>query len=111
MLDISGTNENTKSKKELEKFLADLVPAIDMKAVGKPIFKRFGEPDKYGYSVVQIIVTSAITFHIIDQSHTAYLDVFSCKDFDPEIVIKMVKERFGADDIKKRFVYRDARDA
>jgi len=108
MLDISGCNDNIKDGEKLTQFIKDLVEAIKMKAVGEPVIKKFGRDGLFGYSVVQLIETSSITFHLIEETMTAYLDVFSCKDFDQEIVIAMVKERFGTKRIKKRFVYRDA---
>lgn len=108
MLDISGCNDNIKDGGKLTQFIKDLVKAINMKAVGEPIIKQFGDNDLFGYSVVQLIQTSSITFHLINKTMTAYLDVFSCKDFDQQTVIDMVKERFGTKHIKKKFMYRDA---
>lgn len=108
MLDISGCNDNIKDGDKLTKFIKDLVKAIDMKAVGDPVIKKFGSGSLFGYSVVQLIETSSITFHLIEETMTAYLDVFSCKDFDQDAVIDMVKDRFGAEHIKRKFLYRDA---
>ena len=44
-------------------------------------------PQAAGYSLVQLIETSAITGHFCDASGDAYLDIFSCKDFDPATAI------------------------
>lgn len=109
MLDISGCNDGIENKDDLKKFIKKLVKAIDMKAVGEPIIKYLlpGDP-KEGYSVLQLIETSSITFHLINKTKTAYLDVFSCKDFDQDVVVDMIKDTFGAKHIKKQFRYRDA---
>src|SRR5262245_51794966 len=54
-----------------------------MKAYGAPLLERFAEhlPEAAGYSLVQLIETSAITGHFCDLSGDAYIDIFSCKDF------------------------------
>lgn len=108
MLDLDGCNDNIKNGKKLKEFIKDLVDAIDMIAVGKPTMKRFGRDGLMGYSIVQLIETSSITFHLIEETMTAYLDVFSCKDFDQQTVVDMVKEMFEPEHIKKKFIYRDA---
>jgi S-adenosylmethionine/arginine decarboxylase-like enzyme len=66
-----------------------------------------GEPNQ-GYSVMQLITTSNITAHFVDSDSTAYIDVFSCKDFDLEIVKSVVNDYFKPIQIKETFIYRDA---
>lgn len=109
LIDAAGCNANIESEQEIRDFLKELVPAIDMKAVGKPVVKDLlaGDP-KAGFSAMQLIETSSITFHLVNGSRTCYLDVFSCKDFDQEDVIKILKKHFGCSKIKRRFLYRDA---
>jgi S-adenosylmethionine/arginine decarboxylase-like enzyme len=80
-----------------------------MVAVGKPIIKYLCEDDpKSGYSLVQLIQTSNITAHFMDQDHTAYFDVFSCKEFDPAIVEAIVNKYFSPTNIKSNFLTRQA---
>lgn len=109
LLDISGCNEEIKDKGAIIEFIKDLVKAIDMKAVGEPVVKDFAEGTPLGgFSAMQLIETSSITMHLVNSSMTAYLDVFSCKDFDTKAAVDLVKERFGAKNVKQRFLYRDA---
>ena len=109
LLDISGCNEETRDKNAITEFIKDLVKAIGMKAVGEPVVKDFAEGTPLGgFSAMQFIETSSITAHFVNSSRTAYLDVFSCKDFDQNAAIELVKERFGAKSVKQRFLYRDA---
>ena len=61
-----------------------------MKAYGEPILEHFAvhDPKAAGYSLVQLIETSAITGHFVDKTGEAFLDIFSCKSFDhPKAVI------------------------
>jgi len=110
ILDMSGIDIKAgKDKETIERFFKQLVPAIDMKAVGPLIIKYLiPEQSNAGYSALQLIETSDITFHIADKKGLAFLDVFSCKTFDPDIVINMAKQYFKPKKIRDRFIYRDA---
>ena len=68
-----------------------------MEADGPPVLQRFAEhvPEAAGYSLVQLIETSAITGHFCDKSGDAYIDVFSCKDFDTAAALDVVRSRSG----------------
>ena len=87
ILTAISCNENIIDKDAILKFLTTLVPKIDMVAYGKPIIERFGQGIEAGISAVQLIETSAIIVHTNDLAKDAYLDVFSCKGFNEEIVI------------------------
>ena len=67
-----------------------------MKAYGAPVLQHFAEhvPEAAGYSLVQLIETSAITGHFCDVSGDAYIDIFSCKDFDADAAIEVVRATF-----------------
>ena len=62
-----------------------------MKAYGPPVLEHFAEhiPEAAGYSLVQLIETSAITEHFY-----AYIDIFSCKDFEAEPPVSVVRTAF-----------------
>jgi S-adenosylmethionine/arginine decarboxylase-like enzyme len=111
ILDCSGFNDGIESPDTIKKFMKELVEEIDMEAVGEPIIKYFPpKPDpKSGYTIVQLIVTSSIVCHFMDQDHTGYVDVFSCKDFNPDDVDRVMKKYFGNKlKIKSRFIERTA---
>ena len=91
-------------------FNAELVKRIDMKAFGEPKIVRFGDGDKYGYTLVQLIETSNIMAHFVEETNDIYLDVFSCKDFEAETVEELVKEYFSPEHIDTTVLIRQARD-
>lgn len=62
---------------------------------GKPRVVMFGTGNKKGYTLVQLIETSNITGHFVEETDDMYLDVFSCKTFDQEIVRDTVNYYFG----------------
>ena len=108
LLDMGDCNENVSSKNAITIFVKELVDAIEMKAYGEPIVVHFAEHsyEAAGYSLVQLIETSAITGHFSDNNRDAYLDIFSCKSFDKNIVIKVVKKHFAPQRIRTAFVER-----
>ena len=59
----------------ITRFAKTLVEQIDMKAYGEPQVIHFGEDDKLGYTLVQLIETSNICAHFCDDSGNFYLDV------------------------------------
>ena len=66
----------------IKHFVKDLVRDIEMVSFGECIVVKFGEGKLEGYSMVQLIQTSCITGHFADANSSAYLNVFSCKEFD-----------------------------
>jgi S-adenosylmethionine/arginine decarboxylase-like enzyme len=57
---------------------------------------------------VQLIETSNITAHFVEENNSMYLDVFSCKDFDPQVVEEAVKEFFDAKYFNRKVILRQA---
>jgi S-adenosylmethionine/arginine decarboxylase-like enzyme len=107
MITAVSCNENLLDLKTITSFLKDLVPAIDMIAYGEPIAARFGEGIEVGISAVQLITTSAITLHTNDAAGDMYLDVFSCKWFDEDVVRDVVKQYFGPEHMTSNVVLRE----
>ena len=97
-----------RSKSMIEAFSHNLVKKIDMVAYGTPQVIMFGTGNKKGYTLVQLIETSNITGHFVEETDDMYLDVFSCKEFDPETVEEVVAWYFAPKNIDTKFVSRDA---
>lgn len=89
-------------------FSKTLVNEIDMVAYGQPMIKHFGDGNKAGYTLVQLIETSNICAHFVEETDDIYLDVFSCKRFDPETVERVVKRYFAPATTSKFFIMRQA---
>jgi S-adenosylmethionine decarboxylase len=109
MLDVAECNDNIKDRDQIYKFVKDLVQRIDMVAHGEPVIEYLLPGDaKEGYSLMQLITTSNICAHFIEPDHTAYFDIFSCKEYDIEVAIQCVRDYFGAGKIKTHFLHRQA---
>lgn len=108
-LDCAGCSHAAiTSEKVIYDFTKQLVKDIDMVAYGEPQIVKFGSGDKAGYTLVQLIETSNICAHFVDENDTAYIDVFSCKLYDQQVVEDLVVEYFGAKRIRKNFLTRQA---
>ena len=79
-----------RSKLAIQAFARTLVREIDMVAYGEPQVIHFGSGNKAGFTLVQLIETSNICAHFVEETNDMYLDVFSCKEFDPDTVKKVV---------------------
>lgn len=80
----------------LEQFIAEIITVIGMKAHGPCHIDQFGEGSLHGLSAMQFIETSSITVHLDDVGNRAFVDVFSCKDFDAERAQEFAQNFFGA---------------
>ena len=96
IVNAAGCSPNTiRCATNISKFSKELVKRIDMVAYGLPQIVMFGTGNKKGYTLVQLIETSNITAHFVEETDDMYLDVFSCKDFDPHVVTGVVAEFFN----------------
>jgi S-adenosylmethionine/arginine decarboxylase-like enzyme len=95
------------SRENVYNFTKRLVKDIDMEAYGEPEIVYFGQGDKSGYTMQQLISTSNICAHFVDEYKAIFLDVFSCKPYDEKIVIDLMKEYFSCRDVNTRMITRD----
>jgi S-adenosylmethionine/arginine decarboxylase-like enzyme len=97
-----------RSKETIRAFVKELVKTIDMVAFGPPQIVMFGTGHKKGYTLVQLIETSCISAHFVEEFNDVYLDVFSCKDFKQADALAVFKKYFGPASVKTRFLTRKA---
>lgn len=114
-LDARGANlESIKSAEVIEKFVKDLVVRIDMVPYGEPQIVHFGHDNKAGYTLVQLISTSNICAHFVEDdgnnngTGSYYFDCFSCKPFDIQTVVDCCREYFGNESEKITYLTRQA---
>jgi len=96
-IDVYDCNPETiRSADAIRRFVVELCDLIEMKRFGETTVVHFGEDERVtGYSMVQLIETSMISGHFANQTNAAYLDVFSCKPYDPDIVRNFAERFFG----------------
>lgn len=114
ILDLHGCDISKFNRKSLRAYFKKLCKAIDMNRcalyfwddVGVPEKEKQNLPHTKGTSAVQFILTSNITIHTLDLLKAAYINIFSCKQFDREVAEKITKEWFGAKKCRTIFVER-----
>jgi S-adenosylmethionine/arginine decarboxylase-like enzyme len=101
-LDLHGCNGKIDNADAVKIYVVELCELIKMKRYGPCLIERFGAPgtDLEGLSMFQFIETSCISGHFSPSTKSAYINVFSCADFDPEVVRKFSEKYFGAHDTK-----------
>ena len=91
-------------------WIKTLVKDIDMEPIGEPRIEYTAAefPDKAGFTAIQVIVTSSIVAHFIDSTGDAYIDVFSCKPFNNDVVIESINKAFSPKRIRTNYLTRQA---
>lgn len=82
--------------KVISRFVRELIKKLKMKKVGPTQIKRFGHGKLRGYSMIQFIETSTIVAHFDEFGNRAFIDVFSCKEYNPKLVTAFCKKFFKA---------------
>lgn len=107
-VDLYGCNPETiRDAGAIKKYVDDLSKLIEMKQFGETQIINFGEDEKVaGYSMVQLIETSLISGHFANKTNSAYIDIFSCKYYEPSVVAEFTKKFFEAEEIKMHYILR-----
>ena len=105
VLDLTGCpRDRLTSAQHVKNWVMHLVEAIDMKAYGEPIVEHFAthSHDAAGFTVLQLIETSNICAHFAENLGQVYIDVFSCKPFEPDTVVALCREYFDPSHVDQR---------
>lgn len=107
-IDLHNCNPQTiRDAEKIKQFVYELCERIEVKRFGECTVVHFGEdPRVSGYSMVQLIETSLVSAHFANETNTTYLDVFSCKYFNPQVVADYAKEYFDASDANLKHTLR-----
>lgn len=99
--------ELIRSADAIKDFVVQLCDLIEMKRYGDTVVVHFGEDEKVaGYSMTQLIETSLISAHFANLTNNVYLDIFSCKYYEPEIAAEFSKKFFKGKDFALNVVLR-----
>ena len=83
-------------------FLKSLVKRVDMRILAGPLTGREdGGPDRSGVSGVVILYESHAAIHTYPWLGGAFVDIFSCREFDHEVVLGVFDEFFGAHRVRE----------
>jgi S-adenosylmethionine decarboxylase len=91
----------------IKDFVIQLCELIEMKRFGDPLIVHFGENERVaGFSMTQLIETSLISAHFANQTNNVYLDIFSCKYYEPVTAAQFAKNFFKGTDYNINVILR-----
>jgi len=105
---------STFNRESLDSYFEKLCKAIKMVKceryfwddVGVPKEEQQTSPHTKGTSAVQFILTSTIVIHTLELMEAAYINIFSCKEYDAGVAEQITREWFGAEECKTHFIER-----
>ncbi len=111
-LTIDGYGADPKrlgDEKFIHRFLDFLPTEIKMTKIMGPCTMTYHggkKPDEWGVSGFVIIAESHISIHTFPSKGYFSVDIFSCKEFDAEKAVEIVKEIFSAKKAEVNFLWR-----
>jgi S-adenosylmethionine/arginine decarboxylase-like enzyme len=114
LLDLHECDPSTFNRRSLDHFFTELCEIIDMERcvvhfwddVGVPEDQQQTEPHTKGTSAVCFILTSSIVVHTLDLLGAVYINIFSCKSFDPAAATSFSEQWFKGHSIQSTFLRR-----
>ncbi len=114
VLDLHKCEPDTFNRESIDMFFTELCETIDMEKcevhfwddVGVPVDEQQTEPHTKGTSAVCFILTSTIVIHTLDLLKTVYVNIFSCKEYDPNAAAEFTKNWFNGEIKNTTFIER-----
>ena len=114
ILDLHYCDSMTFTRNSIKNYFRKLCELIDMERCklcwwddyGLPTEECQTEPHLKGTSAIQFILTSNITIHTLDLLSKAYINIFSCKDFDTDVAIKFSADWFKGEIVNSHVIER-----
>ncbi len=114
ILDLHGCDVSRFNRKKIKKYFVQLCALIDMERCklswwddhGLPPEDCQTEPHLKGTTAVQFIMTSNIVIHTLDLLGAVYVNIFSCKEFDPKVAEEFTAEWFKGTVVNSHFIDR-----
>lgn len=114
ILDLHNCNPDKFTRESIGQYFIDICELIDMQRadlhwwddLDLPEDERETEPHLKGTSAIQFIKTSNITIHTLDILKNVYLNIFSCKDFDPQVAKDFSEKWFEGQAVTHQVIIR-----
>ena len=114
ILDLHGCDAELFNREHIDKFFTDLCTLIEMEKcevhfwddVGVPVEEQQTRTHAKGTSAVCFILTSTIVIHTLDLLGVVYVNIFSCKSFDPDAAGEFTSRCFDAASCNNTFIER-----
>ncbi len=102
ILDLHNCDPSIFNRKDIEDYFIELCELINMQREDLHFWDDEGVPEEEketlphlkGTTAIQFIKTSNITIHTLDLMKNVYLNIFSCKDFNVDLVANFSEDWF-----------------
>jgi len=116
VLDLHGCDKQRFNRKSIDAFFTELCDLIDMEKcdvhfwddVGVPEDEKQTSPQTTGTSAVCFILTSTIVIHTLDLLGSVFVNIFSCKSFEPDAARDFTVSWFKASACRDTWIERTA---
>lgn len=114
IIDLHKCDTDMFIRKSIRNYLKKVCELIDMERcklhwwddLYTPENEKETAPHLVGTTVIQFIKTSNITIHTLDLLKTAYINLFSCKDYDDNAVVSFSKNWFKGTVVNRQTIRR-----
>lgn len=114
IIDMHECDSKMFTRKHIRNYFKKICDLIDMERcklcwwddLYTPENEKETEPHLVGTTAIQFIKTSNITIHTLDILRSVYLNIFSCKDFDEQIVMRFSEKWFEGNIVNKKIIWR-----
>ena len=114
ILDLKNCDTRTFTRDSIGRYFEKLCDLIDMEKcevhfwddVGVAPEEQQSNPKTKGTSAVCFILTSTIVIHTLDLLEAAYINIFSCEQFDADQAAEFTRRWFGASTVEKTTIQR-----
>ena len=97
ILDLSSCDISTFNRKHLSRYFIEITKLVDMQLAEGPYFwedHEIQEPHLQGISAFHFIETSNIVVHTLTLLKKVFINLFTCKDFEPYLATEFTKDFF-----------------
>ncbi|SJM33309.1 S-adenosylmethionine decarboxylase [Mesorhizobium delmotii] len=114
LLDLHGCDVATFNRGSLDAYFTGICDVIKMERCDVHFWDDINvapenmstEPKTKGTSAVCFIITSTIVVHTLDLLGTAYINIFSCKQFDSKVAEEFTTSWFSGRCVKRNLIVR-----
>ncbi len=97
-----GDSKKMQDTEFIHQFLDTYPGQIGMTKVSTPQVSRYESPNpqEHGLSGFILLAESHISIHVFPELSYVNIDIFSCNDFQSELVISQLQQKFGLTDLR-----------
>ncbi len=109
IMDIHKCDTSLFTKENLLEYVKEVTQRSGMTVYGEPFVwdaMKYEEDHLNGISVLQWIMTSSIVIHSMNKTGVIFINIFSCKEFDVDMIANFSKEFFQGQTMDLRTIKR-----